>query len=65
MKDLFLDGQNLKLSTDYVKHTRIDVYGEESVWLPPSELLQLRDWINERVRELQFQGYLPDSHIGD
>ena len=33
--------------------------------LLPEHLLQIRDWINERCRELQFQGYLPDQHLGD
>jgi hypothetical protein len=35
-----------------------------ATWLTPENLLKVRDWINERCRELQFQGHLPD-HLAD
>lgn len=30
--------------------------------LSPEEVTEVRDWVNERCRELMFQGYLPEAH---
>ena len=47
------------------RYTFITVRATDNyIVLLPTDLLKVRDWINERVRELQFQGHLAD-HLGD
>lgn len=71
MKSLTI-GEQLLLFTNknargkLVNNTLVACPKEGAAWLTPEELLQVRDWINERVRELVFQGWLPgETGLGD
>lgn len=71
MKSLNIKGQlllfvNNNASGNLVSNTLVACPNDGQVWLNPEELLQVRDWINERVRNLVFQGYLPgETGLGD
>jgi hypothetical protein len=73
MKQLLLADGNEKLwitsgGTTDNKFTCINIqtkHADDFFVLLPQDLLQVRDWINERCRELQFHGHLPDNHLGD
>jgi hypothetical protein len=67
MKPLKIKGETLlfvnnNAFANYGKNTLITCSPDEQRWLTPEELVLVRDWINERCRELAFQGHLPESH---